>query len=221
MIGRLSGILQIKSPPHLLVDVQGVGYEVMVPMSTLYHLPDLNHPVILLIHHYIREDANVLYGFHEEKERALFRSLIKISGVGPKMALTILSGMDVNTFLKCIEYRDIDVLVRLPGVGKKTAERLIIEMSGKLRHAQGDHLGDTLGNNFGSFETTESFVHHFGQKAEHRNLSSSAVEAIDALIALGYKPQEALKAIMRVLENDKDLATPDIIRRALQSFAKV
>lgn len=221
MIGRLSGILLAKTPPLLLIDVGGIGYEVFVPMSTYYHLPDIGKSIVLLIHHNIREDAQILYGFYEEKERALFRELIKISGVGPKMALTILSGMDVATFLQCVEYRDVNVLVRLPGVGKKTAERLMVEMAGKLMGTK-----DKAGNSE-SFSESMSIL-KTGEVS--KPLYSPTEEAVGALVALGYKSQEAFKAVSKVIEAENaiseektgnTLATRDIIRRALQGFAKV
>lgn len=119
MIGRLRGTLEIKKPPYLLIEVNGVGYEVQAPMSTIYHLPEIGQPTTLFIHFHVREDAQILYGFSEEKERTLFRALIKVSGVGPKMALAILSGIDVLDFIKCVEQREPGPLVRLPGIGKK------------------------------------------------------------------------------------------------------
>ena len=139
MIGRLRGILEVKKPPYLLIEVGGVGYELQAPMSTIYKLPEVGSPVTLFTHFQVREDAQVLYGFYEERERTLFKALIKVSGVGPKMALTILSGMDVLQFIKCVDNRETALLVRLPGVGQKTAERLIIEMAGKLNVAVSEH----------------------------------------------------------------------------------
>lgn len=194
MIGRLTGNLMTKEPPFIVIDVHGVGYEVCVPMSTFYNLPDLGASVTLLIHHHVREDAQILFGFYQEKERYLFRELIKVSGVGPKMALTILSGMDSHAFFQCIHHRDIASLTQLPGVGKKTAERLMIEMTGKLK------------------ENTQKF-------SPGTMAPSVSEEAIHALLALGYKREEAVKAISLVAE--KDLNTTDLIRRALQGLAKV
>jgi len=221
MIGRLTGTLQVKTPSLLLMDVNGVGYEIFVPMSTYYQLPELGECITLLTHFHIREDLQVLYGFYEENERALFRALIKISGVGPKMALTILSGMDVDTFLNCVEYRDLDILVRLPGVGKKTAERLVVEMAGKLKIFEKGHSG---------MSDTASDEAILKRRISNGSVVSPVEEATEALVNLGYKPQEAMRAIARVIEDEnakgeenanKHLPTQDIIRRALQSFAKV
>ena len=132
MIGRLRGELVVKHPPQLMLDVQGVGYELEAPMSTFYQLPALGQQVSLFTHLAIRDDAHVLYGFAREAERALFRSLLKVSGVGAKMALAILSGMSADEFGRCVQQGDSASLVRLPGIGKRTAERLIVEMRGRL-----------------------------------------------------------------------------------------
>ena len=206
MIGRLKGILESKQPPLVLLDVGGVGYEVQVPMSTFYQMPEIGSSVTLLIHFLVREDAQVLYGFYEERERLLFRSLIKISGVGPKMALTILSGMDVTQFIQCVDQNDPGLLVRLPGVGKKTAERLILEMKGKLETTLGDSEHFISRNLFGSIRDTNS----------PRAIEE---EAVSAMIALGYKPQEATRAIGKVLHEGAN--SQELIRRALQSLARV
>lgn len=204
MIGRLRGILEIKAPPFLLVEVGGIGYELQAPMSTLYQLPEVGSKITLFTHFYVREDMQVLYGFYEERERALFRALIKVSGVGPKMALAILSGMEVPYFIQCIEQRDLLPLVRLPGVGKKTAERLIIEMAGKL-------------------EDVWPAEKSFSKKSSEANLELSSKtierEAASALVALGYKPQEATSAIAKVMV--EGLSSQELIRRALQGLAKL
>lgn len=194
MISSLTGIVQLKNPPLMVIDVHGVGYEVFVPLSTFYHLPEQGQTCTVLIHFHVREDAQILYGFKNETERSLFRSLIKITGVGPKMALAILSGMDADTFLRCIEHREIDFLTKLPGVGKKTAERLVIEMSGKLKG------------------------HHKTSGVKTESLPQGMEEAVDALVSLGYKTHEAVQAVSKV--EDASLDTAEIIRRALQSFAK-
>ncbi len=204
MIGRLSGILIEKKPPFLLIDVNGVGYEVQSPMSTIYQLPNLNESVVLSIHMYVREDIQVLYGFYNEAERALFRTLIKTSGVGPKMALTLLSGMDVKMFIQCVEQRDVAPLVRLPGVGKKTAERLIVEMAGKL-----DSMGE-------DFEFKNKMIYSPVQEVPSHIAEN---EAISALIALGYKPQEASRAVSAI--QDEGLTSQELIRRALKEHGKV
>ncbi len=201
MIGRLRGVLLLKKPPFLVVELGGLGYDVQVPMSTLYHLPPLGSEVTLLTHFYVREDLQVLYGFLQEQERALFRALIKISGVGPKMALAILSGMSVGQFIHCVDQRLIENLVRIPGVGRKTAERLMIEMAGKL-----------------ALDGTEEALSRdlFTQQAMPHTPSE---EAIAALIALGYKPVEASKMIQK-MQPTENCSTEDLIRRALQSLAK-
>src|SRR5690606_22350349 len=133
MIGRISGILLEKQAPRLLVDVAGVGYEIDVPMTTLYKLPEMGQPVVLHTHFVVREDAQLLYGFFDWAERELFRLLIKVNGVGPKMALAILSGIEGSEFVRCVQDHDINTLVRIPGVGKKTAERLLVEMQDRLK----------------------------------------------------------------------------------------
>jgi Holliday junction DNA helicase RuvA len=204
MIGRLRGILEVKKPPYLLIEVGGVGYELQAPMSTIYKLPEVGSPVTLFTHFQVREDAQVLYGFYEERERTLFKALIKVSGVGPKMALTILSGMDVLQFIKCVDNRETALLVRLPGVGQKTAERLIIEMAGKLNVAVSEH------ENF-SRKLFEDAVDTTSPRAVEE-------EAVSALIALGYKPQEATRAIGRVLF--EGASSQELIRRALQGLAR-
>ena len=133
MIGRIRGTVAQKQPPDILVEVGGVGYELQVPMTTLFQLPELGSEVSLLTHFVVREDAQLLYGFIDERDRGLFRQLIKVSGVGPKLALTILSGMDADSFTRCVHREDVAALVALPGVGKKTAERLLVEMRDKLK----------------------------------------------------------------------------------------
>ena len=143
MIGRLSGILIQKLAPQLMIDIQGVGYEVQAPMSTFYQLPELDQPVVLLTHMVVREDAQLLYGFYSESERLLFKSLIKVNGVGPKLALTILSGINANEFVKVIRNNDESGLVRLPGIGKKTAQRLIVEMKDRFDDWKSDISEDS------------------------------------------------------------------------------
>ncbi|HET7306479.1 MAG TPA: Holliday junction branch migration protein RuvA [Gammaproteobacteria bacterium] len=195
MIGRLKGTLAEKHPPRLLLDVNGVGYEVEAPMSTFYSLPKPGEPLTLLTHLAVREDAHVLYGFATAAERDLFRSLIRVSGIGPKLALTILSGISVEAFQRCVEARDSAALTRLPGVGKKTAERLVMEMRDKLA------VEATPGLPAGAIATARP-----------------TDEAQGALIALGYKPAEAAKMV-REVEGD-DLAAEDIIRLALKNSVR-
>jgi len=195
MIGQIRGVMVEKKPPFLIVDVHGVGYEIQASMNTIYALPALGSAVFLYTHFVVREDAQLLYGFHTEKERVLFRELIKISGVGPKLALSILSGMDVGSFMQAIAERDSSRLIKLPGVGKKTAERLIIEMQDKLE-------------GFSAVLLTKS--------GASENLAQQ--DAISALIALGYKPQDAHATIRKVFVEDAD--SEHLIRLALKDIAK-
>jgi len=198
MIGRLRGKIIQKQPPQLLIDVQGVGYEVDAPMSTFYQLPEVGQDVTLHTHLVVREDAHMLYGFASEAERSLFKSVIKINGVGAKLALTILSGMDAGEFTRCVLDNDAAALVRLPGVGKKTAERLIIELRDRLK----DDLSQTSVQAMSSTMLTAS-------------VSNPVSDAVSALIALGYKPQEASRMV-RVLSTE-GLDTEEIIRQSLQA----
>ena len=202
MIGRIRGILAHKQPPDILVDVGGVGYEVQVPMTTLFQLPELGAEVSLVTHFVVREDAQLLYGFITERDRELFRQLIRVNGVGPKLALTILSGMDATSFARCVQRDDISSLVALPGVGKKTAERLLVEMRDKLRDLLGEL--DTGGETLAAGVAIEP-------------VSDRVADAESALIALGYKPAEASKVVAAV--NDDSVAdSEELIRRALKSM---
>lgn len=203
MIGRLRGVLALKQAPQILIDVNGVGYEVDVPMSTFFNLPELDQPITLLIHFVVREDAQVLYGFGSAGERQLFRSLLKVSGVGAKLALSVLSGMSVNGFIQCVEQKDVGMLCKIPGVGKKTAERLVVEMADRVKQ-----LGE--GN---------SAMSHSGQI----DLPSVATddpqrEAETALVALGYKPVEINRMLKGV--DLAEMSSEDIIRTALQGALK-
>lgn len=201
MIGFLRGKLVAKTPPLLVLDVQGVGYEIEAPMTTFYNLPTMGETVHLHTHLVIREDAHILFGFSAESDRLMFRTLIKINGVGPKLALTILSGQSAEEFHRCIQDNDTAALIRLPGVGKKTAERLIIEMRDKL---------PTLG-------TSSADINRIGDSMElPRN--NAKQEAISALCALGYKAQDASKMVQNIAQEDK--SCEDIIRLALQGKAK-
>ena len=199
MIGRIRGTLVHKQPPDILVEVGGVGYEIQVPMTTLFQLPELGAEVSLVTHFVVREDAQLLYGFIQEQDRSLFRQLIKVSGVGPKLALTILSGMDSASFARCVQRDDISSLIALPGVGKKTAERLLVEMRDKLK----DWLVQTG-------ETAEVAV-------TVAPVTDIVADAEGALIALGYKPQEASRVVAAV--NDDNVAdSEELIRLALKSM---
>jgi|SRR5437868_8110073 len=200
MIGFLRGRLTAKHPPQLLIDVGGVGYEVEAPMSTFYGLPATGADVSLFTHLVVREDAHVLFAFGTERERRLFRELIKVSNVGPKLALALLSGMSVDNFLMCIEAQDADTLVRIPGVGRKTAERLLIEMRDRIKNLTG----------------LESVVPVAGGAAPATNGGAQA-EAFSALVALGYKPAEVTRLLKAVDASAQ--TTEELIRGALQAAA--
>ena len=200
MIGFLKGRLAVKQPPHLMVDVNGVGYELEAPMSTFYGLPAAGELVALFTHLVVREDAHILYAFGTDAERRLFRGLLKVSGVGPKIALGILSGASVEDFLRTVEAEDIAMLTRIPGIGRKTAERVIIEMRDSVKKLSMPAVGGiSAGPGPGPGATAQS-------------------EAFSALIALGYKPPEVVRLLKTV--DGADLATTEIIRRALKAAAK-
>jgi Holliday junction DNA helicase RuvA len=193
VIGSLAGVLTQKLPPALVVEVSGVGYELEAPMSTFYGLPPVGQPVKLLTHLVVREDAHVLYGFGTAAERQLFRSLLKVSGVGPRIALAILSGSTAEAFAASVHAGDVAALTRIPGVGRKIAERLIVEMRDRLAAAAADSQAAALAAPVGT-----------------------AAEAYGALIALGYRPNEA----NRLLRNAGGGSTEELIRSALQSAAR-
>ena len=198
MIGFLRGVLIDKQPPSLLLDVQGVGYEVEAPMTTFYDLPPVGESVALFTHLAVREDAHTLYGFGKASDRSLFRSLIKVNGVGTRLALTILSGMQASEFVLCVQAGDTASLVKLPGVGKKTAERLVVEMRDKL-----SDWGGGAGVAGGLAATARPDV------------VNPVEEAVSALMALGYKAHEASRLVRAI--DARTLSTEDIIRAALQS----
>ena len=200
MIGFLKGRLAVKQPPMLLVDVNGVGYELEAPMSTFYGLPAAGEPVALFTHLVVREDAHILFGFGSESERRLFRGLLKVSGVGPKIALGVLSGASVEDFLRIIEAEDVAMLTRIPGIGRKTAERIIIEMRDSVQKLAMPAAGSSA------------------NALNPAAAASPQSEAFSALIALGYKPPE----ITRLLKSadEPGLSTTEIIRRALKSAVK-
>ena len=193
MIGWLRGRLAAKQPPALVVDVNGVGYECEAPMSTFYTLPETGAEVVLRTHLVVREDAHILYAFGSEDERRLFRSLLKVSGVGPKIALGILSGISVTDFMLCIEAQDPDPLVRVPGVGRKTAERVLIDMRDRVKELAP------------------------GTPSAPARLGSAQQEAFGALVALGYKPAEVARLLK--VAGDEDGSVEELIRRALQAAA--
>ncbi len=206
MIGGIRGILIEKQATDIVVDVQGVGYEIQAPMSTIYLLPALGKEVVLHTHLVVREDAHLLYGFLSLDERHMFRSLIKISGVGPKMALAILSGMAVEEFVRTVRNNDLAALVRMPGIGKKTAERLVVEMKDKLADWS---------------EVVTSSASLATVSASGPTDRQMSQEAETALVALGYKPQEAARVIAQVLKLNGDLErSEELIRLALRSMAQ-
>jgi Holliday junction DNA helicase RuvA len=196
VIGLLRGRVLARQPPRLLVDVQGVGYEVDAPMTTFYELPEVGAEVILYTHLAVREDAHTLYGFLKLADRELFRNLLKVNGVGARLALGILSGMDSRRFIACVRDADADALVRLPGIGKKTAERLIIELRDRLPKALAE---------YGMEAGVPKALHTAGTSLE---------DAVSALVGLGYKPQEASRMVRGI---DNTLSSEEIIRRALQA----
>jgi len=201
MIGFLRGKVIAKQPPELVLDVHGVGYEVQASMNTFYALPpDNDIEVTVFTHFVVREDAQVLFGFSSQEERALFRHLLKVSGIGPKMALAIVSGMTASEFAQLVHTGDATALSRIPGVGKKTAERLIIEMRDRLPQTTGEASSATSPQ--GTLPTPEKPL-------------SSGEEALNALLALGYKPTQASKMVAPLEE--QDLSVEEIIRRALRS----
>ncbi|MBD3670761.1 MAG: Holliday junction branch migration protein RuvA [Gammaproteobacteria bacterium] len=203
MIGRLQGTLLEKQPPSLLVDIGGVGYELEAPMSTFYGLPETGSQVTLHTHLVVREDAHLLYGFASQTERAMFRTLIKVSGVGAKMALAILSGISAAEFARCVQDDDTATLVKLPGIGKKTAERLIVEMRDRIR-------------DWGGSESDFAAVMTGSPGGTMAEIPADATkEALTALVALGYKPPEASRMITRV-EGADELSTEELIRAALK-----
>lgn len=201
MIGQVRGIILEKQPPQLLIDVNGIGYEIDAPMSTFYRLPEIGQEVTLMTHFIVREDAHHLYGFFSQEERLLFRTLLKVNGVGPRLALTILSSINPDEFVKCVVNNDTASLIRLPGVGKKTAERLIIEMRDKLAAWQ-------------QHSPTELTL--LTPTVERGTRNQIVQDAISALISLGYKPQEASRAVSKV--DDGSLSSEEIIRKALREM---
>lgn len=209
MIGRLTGTLAEKHPPLLLLDVNGIGYEVEASMNTFYQLPEIGEKLVLFTHFIVREDAQLLYGFIEQEERSLFRLLIKANGVGPKLAITILSGISTPEFIRSVQENDTARLIKLPGVGKKTAERLIVEMKDKISTAginitASDNLSLSSSQQSNNIFTTEN----------------NRSEAESALIALGYKPAQASRAIEQAINAlGNDNSSEDLIRHSLRGLA--
>jgi Holliday junction DNA helicase RuvA len=196
MIGSVRGRITLKVPPQLMVEVAGIGYELEAPMSTFLTLPGVGEEVHLLTHLVVREDAHVLYAFASEAERRLFRSLIKVSGVGPKIAMALLSGMPVSAFAACVQQQDVSALTRIPGIGRKTAERLILELKDKL--GAGEAIPE--------------------RPAQPLGAASPESEAYDALISLGYRPAEATRLLKAAGSGAE--STEELIRRALQGAVR-
>ena len=199
MIGQIEGTIIEKNPPEILVEVAGITYEILVPMSTLYQLPELGDLVRLHTHFSVREDAQTLYGFFDAETKKMFRSLVRVNGVGPKMALGILSGMSVEDFVQAVRNNDSEAMVRMPGIGKKTAERLMIEMRDKMiEWGSDDNVGSDL-----SYQTKSSFIK----------------DAEIAMINLGYKPQQAARAIAQALKVNPEINdSEELIRFSLKSM---
>jgi holliday junction DNA helicase RuvA len=203
MIGRLHGEILLKRPPWLLVDVGGVGYELEAPMSTFYELPAVGERVTLVTHLLVREDAHALYGFVRERDRDLFRALLRVSGVGAKMGLAILSGMDAAQFTRCVELEDVKALTRLPGIGTKTAQRLVMEMR------------DRVGGIGGGSESPAPPSARGGASEVVDDAEQAVSDAISALVALGYKPADATRMVRAV--EPGITASEEIIRAALRA----
>lgn len=206
MIGRIRGTLVEKSPGQALVECAGLGYEVDIPFTTFFHLPEPGEEITLHTHFAVREDAQSLYGFASRLDRDLFRLLIRVNGVGPKLAVGILSGLDAHQFIRCVEARDANSLVKLPGVGKKTAERLLIEMTDRIGQLEGQFVP------LSSAATVDAGGGAVAPASGH----APRDEAEAALIALGYKPQEATRAISKVAE--EGMSSENLIRLALRNM---
>ena len=190
MIGRLSGTLLEKSPPQVVVDCSGVGYEVEVPMSTFYNLPEIGAKVNLLTYFVVREDAQLLYGFGTEQEKSTFKQLLKVNGIGAKSALSILSGVSIEDLMQAVSMQEVSMLTRIPGIGKKTAERLLLELKDKFGVA-------------GAVSASQ--------------IKSASHDVLNALLALGYNEREAVAAVQLL---DKDTSVADGIKQALKSLSK-
>lgn len=204
MIGRLRGCLLEKTAPEVLIECNGVGYEVTMPMTSIYTLPEINQEAIVYIHFVVREDAQLLYGFANKTERKLFRLLMKVNGVGPKLGLAILSSMSADQFVSCVIHDDLSTIVKIPGVGKKTAERLLIEMRDRLKDWQLDTHSPEIDNIL------------VPNKIENTFVNDERGDAINALISLGYNQSQADKAVKSVFE--KGMKSENIIRNALKAM---
>ncbi|AAP96513.1 Holliday junction DNA helicase RuvA [[Haemophilus] ducreyi] len=199
MIGRLYGKIIEKQPPEMVIDVQGIGYEVLLPMTSFYHLPQVGEEATIFTHLVVREDAHLLFGFAQKQDRTLFRELIKTNGVGPKLALAILSAMSVVQFANAVENEELVKLTKIPGVGRKTAERLLVELKGKFK----------------GIAQTDFFVEHSHETMVATYEIDASEEARDALLALGYKLTDAEKMIKKV--HKSGATSEQLIRDALKA----
>ena len=204
MIGRLRGLLLEKTAPDVLIECNGVGYEVTMPMTSIYTLPNLNEEAVVYIHFVVREDAQLLYGFANKVERKLFRLLIKVNGVGPKLGLAILSSMSADQFVSCVMHDDVSTIVKIPGVGKKTAERLLIEMRDRLKDWQIDAKS----------VITDSLL--IPNNIENTFVNDEKGDAINALMSLGYNQSQADKAVKAIFK--QGMKSEDLIRDALKAM---
>ena len=211
MIGRLRGILVEKISPEILIECAGVGYEVTMPMTSIYALPELEQQATVYTHFVVREDAQLLYGFANKVERKLFRLLIKVNGVGPKLALAILSNMSADQFVSCVRHDDVNAIVKIPGVGKKTAERLLIEMRDRLKDWQSQQINSAASGDDVMPEQLSTELNN-----ETTFISDNKGDAINALVSLGYKQAQADKAVKAVY--NRGMSSEDIIRDALKSM---
>jgi len=203
MIGRLRGILLEKQAPYLLLDVSGVAYEVQAPMTTFYRLPSVGQEVTLHTHLSITENLHQLFGFFEQRDRVLFRTLIKVNGVGPKLAISILSGMEADDIARCVRENNVKALTKVPGIGQKTAERLVIELRDRLKN----------------WDTPQGDIHSSSGSQVLIDANDSYSEAESALISLGYKPSEAAKLISSAVKQKPEAKSEELIRTALKSLA--
>lgn len=203
MIGRLRGILIEKQAPYLLLDVNGVGYELQAPMTTFYRLPALGQEIILHTHLSISENLHQLFGFFEQRDRSLFRTLIKVNGVGPKLAIGILSGMESDDIARCVKENNVKALTKVPGIGQKTAERLVVELKDRLKNWDAPAWESQSQTRFG----------------DSSSFSDAYSEAESALISLGYKPNEAAKMIAAAAKQKPEAKSEELIRLALKAQA--
>ncbi|MEW6991315.1 Holliday junction branch migration protein RuvA [Colwelliaceae bacterium 6441] len=203
MIGRLRGTLLEKIAPEVLIECHGIGYEVTMPMTSIYALPEVNQEAIIYTHFVVREDAQLLYGFANKVERKLFRLVIKVNGVGPKLGLAILSSMSADQFVSCVSHDDLSTIVKIPGVGKKTAERLLIEMRDRLKdwHSAGDNSSEAFSLNT---QQSDTYVNH------------AKGDATNALVSLGYSQQQADKAIKSIFK--AEMTSEELIKNALKAM---